>query len=406
MTSSTIDNPFAVHPGRRPRRLLVAAKGLAMVMTLFGGLVIAQAQSRRWLLDRWVSGLSDLPVTQQVERLLQIDALGDIATETLARRLAATDDTVAATAYELLRDHQNEWSSRDDRSLGRAHRNLAVGIESVASELFGNRIRWATELLNQSIVECVDRTVPEMDDAYASANRVVALLNPPSSIDRSTESIALSPSSISPVDNVPRLLPLPVRVQSAEDESLSQLAVDTPPPPTETIQTPATAASTNEPITLLARPAPTLAAATENDSIRDSIQPVRQLTHSSLEAFDTKSVIQLLGASTAKMHDQAVDELVRRGLSNEEIRVANQLASPILDVRLGLLDSIANRTDVDPRPWLLWLAEDANREVRLRAISSLASMNDPAVKKALRGRLAAESDQTVAARIRRAVDVR
>ncbi len=124
-------------------------------------------------------------------------------------------------------------------------------------------------------------------------------------------------------------------------------------------------------------------------------------TQNSLESYSTKSVVDLLGSSQAATRDEATSELVRRGMSNEEIRLANQLASPMIEVRLGLIESIVHRSDIDPRPWLLWLAEDASREVRLRAISALGTMNDGAVTKALRERLSREHDATVSAKLNR-----
>ncbi len=73
----------------------------------------------------------------------------------------------------------------------------------------------------------------------------------------------------------------------------------------------------------------------------------------------------------------------------------------MVEVRLGLLESIAHRQDIDPRPWLLWLAEDSSREVRLRAVSALGTMNDAAVTKALRDRIPREHDATIAAKLNR-----
>lgn len=413
--SQTIDNPFAVSPRRRPSRLLVTsrllvgAKGLAMVAALFAFLIVAQAQSRRWLLERWVTGLAELPVAQQVERLLQIDALGDIATETVARRLAAEDDTVAAAAYELLREHQNEWTTRDDAAIGRAHKNLIQGIAAVAPELQGQRARWAKELLNQSLLECVDRRVREMDDAYDAANRALAIFT-----QNNPSSQTLASSSSNPTASLgadagetslrPRLVPLPVRLPMQADLSHDQMVAKAPTIDADQSVEVLQAIQTEPRITQVTSSVePTRAM---NDQIRDTVQPVRHLTQSSLETFDTKSVIGLLGSQQAETRDQAVNELVRRGLSNEEIRIANQLASSAVEVRLGLLESIVNRTDVDPRPWLLWLAEDSNREVRMRAISSLATMNDASIKQALRKRLSSEHDPAVIAHLNRAVSMK
>jgi hypothetical protein len=432
--SQVIENPFAVSARRSPSRLLASIKGLAMVAGLFALLVVAQAQSRRWLLERWATGFSDLPVAEQVERLLQIDALGDIATETVARRLAAEEDTVAATAYELLRERLSEWSSRDDASLGRAHQNMIAGLEAIAPELDGDRARWASELLNQTLIECAERNIREVDDAFLAATRVLALVVPPSSdngLDEGDSLVAatLASQTISTGDGTvrPRLVPLAARVQQVEGSAL-------PPVATMTERTPVVSgavASTQEPDSqglgsqeLGMQPtasqetdfqvagavpmgaAKVITVTKTADATSLAVQPARHLTKSPYEAFDTKSVISLLGSNQADVHDLAVEELVRRGLNNEEIRVANQLASPVVEVRLGLLESIVNRTDIDPRPWLLWLAEDPQSEVRMRAITTLATMDDATVKQSLRRRLPYEHDPTVIAHIRRVVGVR
>jgi len=378
-----------------------------MVAALFTFLVIAQTQSRQWLLERWVIGLADLPVAQQVERLLQINALGDIATETVARRLAAKEDTVAATAFELLREHQNNWTTRDDAAIGRAHANLIQGITAVAPELHGQRARWAKELLNQSLIECVERRVREMDNAYDAANRALAVFAETDSSDQSIASIPVQQTVAPGMDAGettlrPRLVPLPLRIQVLEETSTEQVTATASLRRETAIDQLATVQAAPR-LTQVAMPIGTMRST--NNEIRDQLQPVRHLTETSLDAFGTKSIIDLLGSNQAETRDQAVDELVRRGMSNEEIRIANQLASRVVEVRLGLLESIANRTDVDPRPWLLWLAEDPSREVRMRAISALATMNDAAVKQALQKRLAHEHDPAVLARLNVAVNL-
>ncbi len=117
-------------------------------------------------------------------------------------------------------------------------------------------------------------------------------------------------------------------------------------------------------------------------------------------------MIAELASKQAAAADQAVEELARRGLNQEEIRIASQLAASQVEVRLGLLQSLVRRTDIDIRPWLLWLAEDSEQAVRLQAVTALASLDDAAVKQALRKRLEAESDPAVAAQLRQIVNRR
>ncbi len=409
----TNDNPFVVRPPRR-RLAGVMAKmqGLGILGGLLAVVIVAQSRTRVWLLDRWVDGLSQLPPGEQIERLLQIDALGDLATQTLARRVAAEQESVAATALELLREHQDQWSTRENSAMVAAHRQMLAGLTEVAATLPPQRVGWVTQLLNQTIAECVDRSDPDMDRAYQDATSLLAQLtsrrsdHDTSATGTGERSLGIDERSLAalgqgdhqeigeaaamPLAHAARLVPLPLRVPrevgAPEEATVAKPAVWSQTP-TQTNQTAVGA------ITALHRP---------------PAEPVEQgaITRSALETYNTRSVIGLLGSQQADLRDEAVEELVRRGLSNEEIRIANQLAAPQVEVRLGLLESIVRRSNIDPRPWLLWLAEDSNREVRLRAISTLATMNDAAVKQALQTRLANEHDAIVAAQIRRAVAVR
>jgi hypothetical protein len=402
--SEVFDNPFAIRATGRRRPLASSLKGLLIVAGLFVAVVVIQSQSRQWLLHRWVSGFAELPVGEQIERLLQIDSLGDVATETLTRRIAAADDRVAATAYELVREHQSSWSARDDDSLARAHARMLSGLAAIIDDLPPNRIAWVTQLLNQTIIECVDQRGRQMTETYASASALSSRLGGDNSVAVTTHTIAnrdADAESFSP----PSLVPLPVRMQQLDADSDlysdAAIAISTEPPAIL-----ARGAHSGEPMMVVTTGPEQAVHRVATEAPAQLPEPTRMLTSNSLQTFDTKSVIGLLASKQAAMRDQAVEELVRRGLSNEEIRVANQLAAPQIEVRLGLLESIVRRTDLDPRPWLLWLAEDPNREVRLRAVSALAAMNDQAVTQTLRKRLAIEADPAVIAQIRQVVDTR
>ncbi len=78
---SALSKPLCRRPRRSPQasvhRLLGASKGLGLVGLLLAVLIVAQTQTRRWLLDRWAAGFSELPPAEQITRLIQIDALGD-----------------------------------------------------------------------------------------------------------------------------------------------------------------------------------------------------------------------------------------------------------------------------------------------------------------------------------------
>lgn len=443
------DNPFAIRPRSRSRSLVASLKGLLIVAVLLGIVLVAQSQTRQWLLARWMAGLSELPAEQQIERLKQIHALGDLATEPLAQQIAAADPAVAATAYELVRERQSAWSLRDDEALSLAHRRMLDGLAAVVDELPAERRPWITELINQTLLECVDQRGAAMHQTYAEANALAARLGADGSPDPHASVAAASAEHLPP----PALVPLPVRLQSlsaepaaspaaprpeptiSADESQRPVLVTRPgtapvagsaratPPPatvTPTANLEVTTAPQRWPGAGEAAAPQTLAAAgalqavhrvaTETPEHRPAApvpsRPQELTPERPLRKLSTRQVIAELASKQAAAADQAVEELARRGLNQEEIRIASQLAASQVEVRLGLLQSLVRRTDIDIRPWLLWLAEDSEQAVRLQAVTALASLDDAAVKQALRKRLEAESDPAVAAQLRQIVNRR
>ena len=408
--SANFENLFAIPEKKRSRPLVASLKGLALVAGLTASLIVLQSQTRQWLLHRWVSGFSDLPPGEQIERLLQIDMLGDLATETIVRRIAADDDRVAATAMELVRGRQSSWATLDDDSMALAHQRMLDGLAAIADKLPASRGGWVTQLLNQTVVECVDQRGDAMKATYQDANRLLSLYADDAPSNNPVANQAARGTQ-SPSTEAPSLVPLPVRLRDASDDTVSPVAVS----PVNSARSSAQVEPTRpQPPTIIARGSSdsvtTGASQTEQAVHRVASEPAMEdavpenLAAQPLKTFDTKSVIGLLASKQAVVRDQAVTELVRRGLSNEEIRIANQLAAPQVEVRLGLLESIVRRSDIDPRPWLLWLTEDPSREVRLRSVSALASMADAAVVAALRKRLTIESDPLVIATLRQVVE--
>ena len=134
--------------------------------------------------------------------------------------------------------------------------------------------------------------------------------------------------------------------------------------------------------------------------------PTSYLTQSPLETYATESVIYWLGSDEALLRDKAKNELIRRGFSQRQLQIATHIASADIGSRLELVDSISRSDIDDPRPWLTLLLNDDNREVRLRTISVIATMNDSAMNQKLRSRLADERDPIVTSKIRSALQLR
>ncbi len=140
----------------------------------------------------------------------------------------------------------------------------------------------------------------------------------------------------------------------------------------------------------------------QDGSVRSAVHLVR----SPMETLDDRSVIRWLGSRDSRRRGEARDELRRRGLDEDEIDIAAAVASPDLRTRLEVIDVITRSDRLDPRPWLLMLLEDPNRDIKLRVISALATMSDPGIASRLKARIAQEPDPTVAARIRHVLSLR
>ena len=399
--SDSFQNPFAIPAAKRRNPLVSSLKGLGFIAVLLVVVVFLQSQTRQWLLHQWVKGFADLPVGEQIERLLQINQLGDLATETLALRIAAENDSVAEAAVDLIRDRQTAWSTRQDDDLAAAHMRMLVGLDKIVDQLPPTRISRVTQLVNQTLIECVDQRGSAMTQTYHAANKLLT---------RVADRTGMEEGGSQQVMAGPSLVPLPIRVQAIDQTSevpVVPLAMPEPiaasPAASQEI-VPRIVARNTASLNVSQRPEQLLVPTTSENAIADSSD--RRIVKTPLQTFSTRSVIGLLANNQAATRDQAVEELVRRGLSNEEIRIANQLAAPQLEVRLGLLDSIVRRSDLDPRPWLLWLAEDADRGVRIRAVTALEAMNDSAVTATLRKRLSVEDDPTVIALLRQLTERR
>jgi hypothetical protein len=130
------------------------------------------------------------------------------------------------------------------------------------------------------------------------------------------------------------------------------------------------------------------------------------LVDSPMGTFDDASVMRWLGSPHAALREKAKLELVSRGFDGTAIAIATRIYIGDIDEKLELVDALAGTSEIDPRPWLFLLLQDSDRDVRSRTISSLGSMDDPAITASLQSHLAQERDPAVASRIRRVLNLR
>ncbi|MDG2222152.1 MAG: HEAT repeat domain-containing protein [Rubripirellula sp.] len=427
------DNPFSVDFSQKGRGKAKGVKSALKLLALVAvGLTVTLAVTRftpRWLVQRYTNGFESLPSQEKRERLVQLASLGDVAIDPLVSALADPDPEVARTAYDLLSENQNAWTILPARKLQRNHATLVRSIQAIAVYLPDDRTGWASSLLQETIQYSVNRQDKPSKLLYDDANHAMDML---AISDRAGPSILSNEplDSSAPQRLYVRSEPLPVK------EIQAGLWTDWPPPeardrrsendsqgiqPVEASMQAGEMEVADKPsvyrssLSRLTPVEPNQAVvlhdvnaqlAPADGDLSSNVQAAAHLIDSPLGTFDDRSVMHWLGSENRELRGKARDELTARGYNENEITIATQIVSADLATRLALIDAIAHLPQIDPRPWLLMLLDDESRDVKLQAISVLATMNDPAVNSQLRLRVTEERDPTVAARIRRVLNLR
>ena len=121
-----------------------------------------------------------------------------------------------------------------------------------------------------------------------------------------------------------------------------------------------------------------------------------------IQQLEIDQLVRLLPSQQPRVAQAAALALRSSGFSDERLALASELATSPPIERIRLLHSIATRTDLDPRPWLLWMAEDGEAEVKQQAVALLSSMTqDLDMQRDLRRLLGQETDESVAQALRR-----
>ncbi|WP_442507300.1 HEAT repeat domain-containing protein [Novipirellula sp. SH528] len=431
-----------------------ALKLFLIVAVLFGGTLALGRYSKQWIISHLMRGFDDLGVAEKQQRLVQISELGMPATGLMVRSLNDDSAEVARTAYELLRESQNSWTALDWNTARQHHHAMVTAMDSIAATLPDARTGWTTGLLQQTIMESVQKDDLESKSLYNLATTTLSKMSlTEGAVPGVIDNDPLVPGQ--PVRLAVRTKPLPVADTDAMDtwtdwplakpaiissggpgasESRSSESRDATNAAANSANAPASDSSRGEPSASVYRSSATLlkpvspnepivlkdvhTATEQSQSIASSgsgrrpvaaateVMPTSFLTQSPLETYATESVIYWLGSDEALLRDKARNELIRRGFSQRQLQIATHIVAADVGSRLELVDTISRSDIDDPRPWLTLLLNDDNREVRLRTISVIATMNDSAMKQKLRSRLADERDPIVTSKIRSALQLR
>jgi len=113
------------------------------------------------------------------------------------------------------------------------------------------------------------------------------------------------------------------------------------------------------------------------DSTEDSMP--RNDIRDALKSVDVLDLMRRLRADDGDQRADARRELVRRGFSEVDLELARQLFSSDAEARKQLARAVPRLSSVDAAQWLMWLALDPQPDVRLAAMTTLATTGDPAL---------------------------
>ena len=112
---------------------------------------------------------------------------------------------------------------------------------------------------------------------------------------------------------------------------------------------------------------------------------------------DVLDLMRRLRADDGQQRAEARRELLRRGFSEVDLELARQLFSPDTEARKQLAREVPRLSSVDAARWLMWLALDPQPEVRLAALSTLATTGDPALLTRVEALARKDRDQQIQA---------
>lgn len=124
---------------------------------------------------------------------------------------------------------------------------------------------------------------------------------------------------------------------------------------------------------------------------------------SQLDNLRIADLVKLLNQNNPELNKAVVLALRKHGLPDPLISLASELAVGTADRRMELLQQIATAGTIDPRPWLVWMAEDGQPEVKRLSISLVTPIADQDVRRSFQTLLLRETDPQIREMLTRSI---
>lgn len=411
------------------KRLFAVTVVLLTALALLATLAASRGWSRRMLAERWSSDLETLPAEQVPLRLREIAELGDAGIEQLVKSLGSQQSHVSRGAFDVLREQLERWRMLDSRRSSAEVARLAELLAIHAAKFHSQGCAMAAELATQVLLWPVDREVIDSARLLSHCEVVLRQSAAKSSEQSSPTEVNVTSQPVSDRSDgaaKPAFVFPPVAVRDGDlPAGISQRPLLPPPSLLNSLRIngdapeskPAATAADSAPREFTSPPVArhmfqddatleitdSTTPPAQSDSIRSPSGSPRSRDASQLQSQPDLEVMRLLHTDDPVLARTAVDELRRRGFTDTHIALARRLTDPDPERRLTFAEMLPRYSNIDARPWLLWLTHDPAPQVRQAAISIIATSTDPQLHKRLQELSQQATDPEVLRQVQKAL---
>jgi hypothetical protein len=390
--------------------------------------------SKQWLQWEWQQQLAEASGKQTEEILPILLALNELNPGdnlTLIRQLADSDPNKRKFSFQTLEKRIQQWGQKiqptpaqwlamveafqaDDVQLPESIMLRGLLAQQLRP-LVPTDIADASKVL-ASLDAMVDLITPRNLSAIVAANMPAQLESAPtasSSVVQSTApntaNIRINNNSSSELDSIdpPSLGPFPTSFKHSDSLPTRSAKADTNRlllsdllSPLPNSKLPNMNLSIPQTVSKAASPTATVELVQAPSSESYSYRSQESNAISGIERLTLEQLLPLLTSAQNRIVQQAFNELVRRGMTPAQLDVAVSLAQGNIEQRLQSMETIAKDSNFpSPITWLVWMAENADRNVRRRAVVLLGSMTDSDARRKLRILQKKEPDSAIADQI-------
>ncbi len=390
-------------------------KALLAILVMAGGLVVLALGLRgpyeRMVARQMCRQLATIPDDRAPGLLGQATELGIAGVPVLAEALGSDRDSVALAARRILIQSLDAWQKQATIEAAQNQAALADALaarvdrfgpaaQRDAAELTSRILTWLPVRRNvdraQMIASCEKVLRTTLSEPLQPSARVVAALPVESgAADRRPLEVDTSMGPESALANLSSLPGGGLRPELAVEDDVRQAVnvarkrpgsffrlppIEAPKP----LRRPDRLSAKSE-VETAKRPTRDTGSAAARTPTTAQLAPADRgdalpaLPSGDLSDLETEHVMRWLRSKDRRRVARAEAELSRRGFRSVHFELARQLFHPDPQVRKDLIRALPSLMSIDAVPWMLWLSRDPDAEVRLAAITLMATTGDPAL---------------------------